>query len=100
MIIVLAIYVAKSIDRVAGLQVCMLQVKVIYHFIFCETREHHYSPTLSVVHHLPHVPGSGGRGTLSYDVGILVLVALQLLQLSLPVQFLCACLTFADTACM
>ena len=49
-----------------------------YHSILYEVREHDYSSTLSVMDELPHVPSRGLHGALSYDVGLLLLVALHM----------------------
>ena len=49
-----------------------------YLSIFYEVRKHDYSPTLSVIDHFPHVPSRGLHGALSYDVGLLLLVALHM----------------------
>ena len=45
--------------------------------LLCEVGQHDNSPTLSVVDDFPHVPSRGLHGVLSYDVGLLVLVALH-----------------------
>ncbi len=50
----------------------------VYLSIFSEVGEHDHSSTLSVMDHLPHVPGSGLHWALSYDVGLLLLVALHI----------------------
>ena len=47
-----------------------------------QVREHHNHSTFPVVDHLPEIPGSGLHGTLSYDEGSLLLVALQRKQFS------------------
>ena len=42
-----------------------------------QIREHDHHGTLPVVDHLPEVSGSGLHGTLGYDEGSLLLVALE-----------------------
>ena len=53
-------------------------VKQFYLSIFSDVGEHDHSSTLSVVDHLPHVPSSALHGALSYDVRLLLLVALHI----------------------
>ena len=49
---------------------------ITYHSILQQVRQHHHNSTLSVVNKLPHVPSGGLHGTLSYDVRLLLLIAL------------------------
>ena len=48
-----------------------------YHSVFHKLRQHDHGATFPVVNHLPHVPDGGLHWTLSYDVGLAVLVALK-----------------------
>ena len=41
-----------------------------------QVTQHHQHSTLPVIDHLPEISGSGLHGTLSYDEGSLLLVAL------------------------
>ena len=45
-----------------------------------QVREHDHHSTLPVVDHLPEVSGSGLHGTLGYDEGSLLLVALECVE--------------------
>ena len=73
---------------------------LLYLSIFYEVREHDHSTTLSVVDHLPHVPSSGLHWALSYDVNLLLLVALRVVMATWTVTAWRHGLTLAATAWM